>query len=179
AGDDVAAVIEHFLGVETTLVASDALHQNRRLLVDKNAHDFLPAPFVARPPPSEPSRSQQAHPAFLQAATALSAASLSVDALMIAMPLSSMILRPASTLVPASRTTSGTVILVSRTASTTPCATQSQRLMPAKMLTSTAFTLASDSTSRKAVATRSAEAPPPTSRKFAGLPPACLIMSMV
>ena len=64
-------------------------------------------------------------------------------------------------------------------ACTTPCATQSQRLMPAKMLTRIAFTFVSESTRLKAAATRSGEAPPPTSRKFAGSPPACLIMSIV
>ena len=60
-----------------------------------------------------------------------------------------------------------------------PRATQSQRLMPAKMFTSIASTLASESTRLKALATRSGVAPPPMSRKFAGSPPACLIMSMV
>jgi hypothetical protein len=56
-------------------------------------------------------------------------------------------------------------------AATTPRATMSQRTMPPKMLTSTPRTLGSDSRIRKAAATRSCEASPPTSRKFAGMPP--------
>ena len=42
--------------------------------------------------------------------------------------------------------------------------------MPPKMLTSTARTLGLDRISSKAAVTRSLVAPPPTSRKFAGLP---------
>ena len=96
---------------------------------------------------------------------------------MMGRPHSRTILLPSSTFVPASRTISGT--FRSRAACTTPCATQSQRLMPAKILTRIALTFESDSTRLKAVCTRSGEAPPPTSRKFAGSPPAYLIMSMV
>ena len=55
----------------------------------------------------------------------------------------------------------------------------SQRMMPPKMLISTAFTLLSESRMRNAFLTCSADAPPPTSRKFAGLPPASLMMSIV
>ena len=54
-------------------------------------------------------------------------------------------------------------------ACTTPSATQSQRLMPAKMLTRTAWTFVVRHHQRKALATRSGVAPPPISRKFAGL----------
>ena len=98
---------------------------------------------------------------------------------MIGRLLSFRIRRPSSTLVPASRTTSGTWRSISRAACTTPWATQSHRLIPAKMLTSIASMLLSESTRRNAAATRSGEAPPPTSRKLAGAPPACLIMSIV
>jgi len=51
--------------------------------------------------------------------------------------------------------------------------------MPPKMLTSTAFTLASERISLKASATRAAVVPPPTSRKFAGRPPCSCTRSMV
>ena len=61
----------------------------------------------------------------------------------------------------------------------TPRAITSQRTMPPKMLISTAFTFGSESRIRKALVTDSSEAPPPTSRKLAGLPPASLMMSMV
>src|SRR5262249_58892226 len=84
--------------------------------------------------------------AALQASTALLAASAKVSAVISSSPLSARILRPSSTLVPASRTTSGTFTSTVWQACTTPLATQSQRLMPAKKLTSTALTLASDTT---------------------------------
>jgi hypothetical protein len=67
----------------------------------------------------------------------------------------------------------------SRAAATTPVASVSQRRMPPKMLISTAFTLESASRMRNAFFTWSALAPPPTSRKLAGLPPANWMMSMV
>jgi hypothetical protein len=51
--------------------------------------------------------------------------------------------------------------------------------MPPKMLIKTAFTPASESRMRKAFLICSALAPPPTSRKLAGWPPAYLMMSMV
>src|SRR5262245_63065712 len=70
-------------------------------------------------------------------------------------------------------------MLRSRAAATTPLARVSQRRMPPKMLIRTAFTLASLSRMRNAFFTCSALAPPPTSRKFAGLPPAYLMISMV
>ena len=47
------------------------------------------------------------------------------------------------------------------------------------MLMNTAFTLVSDIRMRKAFLICSALAPPPTSRKLAGYPPASLMMSMV
>ena len=64
-------------------------------------------------------------------------------------------------------------------ASTTPSATQSQRFIPANILTKMASMFSSDKTRLKALATRSGDAPPPMSKKLAGSPPACLIMSMV
>jgi hypothetical protein len=51
--------------------------------------------------------------------------------------------------------------------------------MPPKMLMRTAFTSASARRMRKALRICSAFAPPPTSRKLAGLPPASLMMSIV
>src|ERR1035438_8319981 len=70
------------------------------------------------------------------------------------------------------RTTMGAAMFRSRAAATTPVASVSQRKMPPKMLISTAFTCGSESRMRNAFFTCSALAPPPTSRKFAGLPPA-------
>ena len=102
--------------------------------------------------------------------TAASAAEARVSAEWMGRPLVSMILRPASTFVPASRTMTGTRTPTSRNACTTPSAIQSQRLMPAKMLTRMTLTLGSDRTVRKAVQTRSGLAPPPMSRKLAGAP---------
>jgi hypothetical protein len=54
---------------------------------------------------------------------------------LIGSPLSLRILRPTSTWVPAKRTTRGTLRSIFLSANTIPSAAQSQRLMPAKMLT--------------------------------------------
>src|SRR5580704_911070 len=77
------------------------------------------------------------------------------------------------------RTTSGTCRLTSRAAATTPSAMTSQRMIPPKMLTSIPSTFGSPRINLKAAATRSRVAPPPTSRKLAGLPPCNLMMSIV
>ena len=61
----------------------------------------------------------------------------------------------------------------------TPSASRSQRRMPPNTLMKTAFTLGSEDRMRKAFSICSGEAPPPTSRKLAGSPPASLTMSMV
>jgi hypothetical protein len=65
------------------------------------------------------------------------------------------------------------------TALTTPSAIRSQRTMPPKMFTRIARTLLFDRISSKAAVTRSAVAPPPTSRKLAGAPPCSLMRSIV
>src|SRR5712692_3265937 len=86
---------------------------------------------------------------------------------------------PCFTLVPSMRTTMGTFSCSSFAAATTPVASTSQRRMPPKMLMKTAFTFASLTRILNAFFTCSADAPPPTSRKFAGELPASLIMSIV
>src|SRR2546425_6796970 len=93
---------------------------------------------------------------------------------MMGRPLSPRIRRPSWTFVPASRTTRGTGTAISRTACTTPSATQSQRLMPANTFTRIAFTLRSARTSRKAAATRSGLAPPPDVEEIGRLAPRVL-----
>ena len=82
-----------------------------------------------------------------------------------------MISLPSSTLVPSSRTTSGTRRPTSFTAATTPSAMTSQRMMPPKMLTRMPFTFGSEVMILNAAVTLSLVAPPPTSRKFAGVSP--------
>ena len=64
-------------------------------------------------------------------------------------------------------------------ASTTPCATRSQRTIPPKMLIKIAFTFGSFKIMWNAFSTRSASAVPPTSKKLAGLPPEYLMISIV
>jgi hypothetical protein len=80
-------------------------------------------------------------------------------------------LLPSSTLVPSSRTTSGTLRPSSFAAATTPLAMMSHFMMPPKMFTKMPFTWSAPRMIRNAVFTCSCEAPPPTSRKFAGEPP--------
>ncbi len=87
--------------------------------------------------------------------------------------------RPCSTLVPSIRTTTGRSRPSFLMAAIRPAARRSQRRMPPKTLMNTALTLGSDERMRNAFSTCSGEAPPPTSRKLAGEPPASLTMSMV
>ena len=108
-----------------------------------------------------------------------SAASVMPSAGMTARPELLRIAFPSSTFVPSRRTTTGTLMPISLTAFTTPVAMMSHRMMPPKMLMRTAFTFASDRMIRIAFLTCSSFAPPPTSRKFAGLPPAYWMMSIV
>jgi malate-CoA ligase subunit beta len=79
---------------------------------------------------------------------------VNVFAVIIGKPLSAMILRPSSTLVPDKRTIKGICISIFLTACTTPSAIQSHRLMPAKILTSMALTPSSASTKRNAFSVR-------------------------
>ena len=90
---------------------------------------------------------------------------------MIGSPESARIFLPRSTLVPSRRTTSGTLRDTCRAAVTTPVAITSHFMMPPKMLTRIAFSFGFRSMILKASVTFSAVAPPPTSRKLAGLPP--------
>ena len=76
--------------------------------------------------------------------------------------------RPA-TLLPSSRTTSGSFKPVSFTAATMPVAMTLQSMMPPKMFTRMPFTFGSLRMILNAAVTCSLLAPPPTSRKFAGL----------
>src|SRR5262249_55325165 len=108
----------------------------------------------------------------LIAATDFCAASHRPSAWMILIPDLARISLPSFTLVPSRRTTSGTLRSIFLSASRMPCAMTSHFMMPPKMLTSTASTFLSLSRISKAVRTWSTLAPPPTSRKFAGLPPA-------
>ena len=107
------------------------------------------------------------------------AASPRVSATVKARPDAARMRRPASAFVPCMRTMIGTLTPASFAAATTPSARRSQRRMPPKMLTRMARTLGSDRMIRNPAAIFAAPAPPPTSRKLAGSPPACLIRSMV
>src|SRR5437660_302570 len=122
---------------------------------------------------------EDAHRAPPARATTFWAPSFMPSAIVKFKPLSRRIFCPASTLVPSIRITTGTCKCNSFAAETTPVARTSQRRMPPKILMKTALTSGSLMRMRKAFLTCSAEAPPPTSRKLAGEPPAYLMMSMV
>src|SRR5579862_1351240 len=156
AGHDAGAIGDHLLGVERALAAGEALHNDACSFVNQDAH---------RAPPAR--RTIFSAPSFMPSATVN------------ASPDSFKISRPFSTLVPSIRTTTGSLRFKSRAAATTPAARTSQRRMPPKMLMKTPFTSGSLVRILKAFFTCSALAPPPTSRKFAGEPPASLMMSMV
>src|SRR5690606_2254576 len=150
------AVLNRLLRVESTLCAGKALADNLGVFIDQDAHYLPPA-----------------------ALTTCSAASARLVAAMIFRPLSARTLAPRSALLPSRRTTTGTLTPTSLTAPMMPSAIISQRTMPPKMLTRTACTASSDRMILNASVTRSLVAPPPTSRKLAGWPPASLMMSMV
>src|SRR5438445_1807778 len=156
AGDHARAVSDHLPRMEAAFAAREALHEHTSQFVYQNAHR---APLARR--------------------TAFSAPSFMFSPIVKLSPESRRICRPCSTLVPSMRTTTGSFICSSRAAATTPVASTSQRRMPPKMLMKTPRTSLSLMRILKAFFTWSAEAPPPTSRKFAGAPPASLMMSMV
>src|SRR6185312_5124689 len=147
------AVSDCLLGVKCALPAGEALKDDFGVFVDEYAH--------------------------CASLTTFSAASFMPSATVKFNPDSLRSCCPSSTLVPSMRTTTGILISSSRAAAITPLASVSQRRMPPKILINTAFTLGSDNRMRNAFLTCSALAPPPTSRKFAGCPPAYLMMSMV
>src|SRR5574341_466335 len=107
---------------------------------------------------------EDAHPTSFASATTFRAPSSMSSAVVSASPDSASIFLPSSTLVPSMRT---------------PTGSRSQRRMPPNTLMNTARTLASEERIRNAFSICSGEAPPPTSRKFAGSPPASLMMSIV
>src|SRR5215203_3028845 len=151
AGHHLCPVVAAAEGVERALLAGDALHEQARVVVHPDRHDYAP-PFAAA--------------TTFSAASAMSLATMNWNAA------SRRMRRPSSTFVPSRRTTTGIWTSPSSSmAPTTPRAMRSVRAMPPKMLISTALTLGSDTRMRKAFFTASCEAPPPTSRKLAGSPP--------
>src|SRR5258708_409223 len=155
ATDDVGAVLDHLLRVESAFAAGEALDEQASFFVDQ---------YAQRAPPAR--------------ATTFWAPSFMPSAMVKFKPLSRRICWPTSTLVPSMRMTTGTFSFRSLAAATTPVARTSHRKMPPKILMKTALTSGSLMRMRKAFLTCSEEAPPPTSRKFAGEPPAYLMMSM-
>src|SRR5262249_6631240 len=116
---------------------------------------------------------------YFAAEATFSAASFMFSATIKFSPELRRISRPCSTFVPSRRSTSGNFRLVAFAASTTALASMSTRRIPPKILISSAFTFLSLNKISNACWICSALAPPPTSRKFAGEPPAYLMMSMV
>src|SRR5580658_6030498 len=148
ARDHLRSVFAACARVQLAGGAGDSLGEDAAVLVDENAHRETPIAWVTR-----------------RAASAMSLAAITL------IPDSARIFLPSTTLVPSILTTSGTLSLTCWAASTTPWASTSQRMMPPKMLISTALTRGSPSRMRNAAATFSVLAPPPTSRKFAGSAP--------
>src|SRR6266850_6020607 len=134
--------------VELARLAGDALRHHPRVLVDQDAHCFAFA-----------------------AATTFCAASAMFFAEMIGRPESARIFFPSATRLPSRRTTSGTFRLTAFEAFTKPSAITSHSMMPPKMFTRIAFSDGLRSMILNASVTFSVVAPPPTSRKLAGLPP--------
>src|SRR5215469_6121285 len=146
AADHLGAVGDRLLGMEGAVLAGKALADDLGVLADKDGH----------------------YAASFTALTIFCAASSRSSAEVTLSLESAMIFLPRSTLVPSSRTTSGTLRPASLTAATTPSAMTSHFMMPPKMLTRMPFTCGSDVMILKAAATLSLVALPPTSKKFAG-----------
>src|SRR5271170_6825703 len=147
AADHLGAVGNRLLGMKRAVLAGKALADDFGVLVDEDGHHAA---------------SRTALTIFC-AASSRSSAELTLDLAMISLP--------SATLVPSSRTTSGTRKPTSFTAATTPSAMMSQRMMPPKMLIRIPFTCGSEVMILNAAVTLSLLAPPPTSRKFAGVSP--------
>src|SRR5258708_732535 len=148
AANDLRAVLDHLLRVKAAIAARDALHDDRRGLVDEDAH--------------------AAFPPCASATACLTASSMSDDAVN---PLSCRIFMASSSFVPVRRMTSGMRSGLAFVAVTMPLATSSVRVMPPKMLKRMAFTLGSSVMIRRALTTFSGSDDPPMSRKLAGSPP--------
>src|SRR6267378_8264579 len=109
-------------------------------------------------------------PAAAAALTAFCAASARSSAGISSTPLFFKSCFPFSTFVPSSLTTTGTESFTVFAALIIPCAITSTFMIPPKILTRIAFTFLSAIKILNASVTCSSVAPPPTSRKFAGLP---------
>src|SRR3979411_2800791 len=144
AADHSGAVKHRLLGMKGAVLAGKTLADDLGIAVDQYGH------YAA---------------SFRVALTIFCAASSRSSADTTLRPDCLMTFLPSSTLVPSSLTTSGTVKPTSRTAATTT----SQRLMLPKRLPRIPFTCGSDVMILNAAATFSLVAPPPTSRKFAGV----------
>src|SRR6185312_6331844 len=164
--DDVRPVATVVERVEAALAARDAGHAEAGALVDQDRHQ-------AGAPTARPEAS----------ATTFSAASFMVAAgYTLGSAASRSSLRPCSSLVPSSRTTNGIDLPRSSSApkaAISPSATSSQRVIPPKMLKSTALTASLARISSTAPRIFSALDPPPASRKLAGRPPAWATTSSV
>src|SRR5580693_3263938 len=146
AADHFCPVGDRLLGMEGAVLAGETLADDFGIFVDEDGH--YAASFTAL--------------TIFCAASSRSSAEVTLRFDLAMMSL------PRSTLVPSSRTTSGTRKPTSFTAATTPSAITSHFMMPPKMLTRMPFTLWSDVMILKAAATLSFVALPPTSKKLAG-----------
>src|SRR4051812_47149991 len=154
-GHDVGAVALVVERVERALASGDAGDAQARVVADEDAH------------PAASSTTFRAASSIVAAMCTLGRSA------------SASRRRPSSSLVPSRRTTKGTCGLIWLNASIRPRAISSQRVMPPKMLNSTALTLGSERMTSTAWVIASAFEPPPASRKFAGWPPACATTSSV
>src|SRR6185312_10587523 len=158
AGHDLGAVVAVAQRVEGALPPGDPGHAQLRVAVDEDRHGYVAA----------------------ASSTTRRAASSIVDSVCTLGRLASASsARPSLSFVPSRRTTKGTVGLIRLNASISPRATSSQRVMPPKMLNSTALTLGLERITSTALVIASALEPPPASRKFAGEPPASATTSSV
>src|SRR5690349_13205605 len=155
AADDPGPRGQHARAVLAALGAGDALDHDPALAGQEDGHPY--APFAS-------SAARRAAPSIVATCS-----TTGIDA-------SCRMRLPSAALLPSSRTTIGRSTCSPRPSSmpmaeTIPLATASQEVMPPKTFTNTLRTLGSDSTISRPLAMTSADAPPPMSRKLAGLMP--------
>src|SRR5579859_1230166 len=145
---------QHVPGMKLSFAPGDTLDDHTRGLIEKNAHACS---FIA--------------------ATIFCAASRIFWPQV--RPASASIARPSASPVPDRRTTMGMPLGNSACARMTPRATSSPRVMPPKILTRMPLTSGSCARNSIAFFSNSALAPPPKSKKLAGLPPTRATISTV
>src|SRR3990170_3011660 len=172
----LCAVGNHLLCMKSSLLTGNSLADNSRVFINKDAHKTSILPLSVSVIRDRKrflylrTRFTVTNHGFFAAFTTFSAASLIFSAVIMFSPDSAKVFLPKSIFVPCNLTTSGTFTPTSLAAAITPSAIISHLIIPPKIFIKTALTFSSDIRILNAAITCSLLAPPPTSRKLAGMP---------